>query len=221
MHEKLLKKIKKSEPLDINGLIFQTFYLFRSYVNRLFYKRLIYFACYIKGVKLGKDIIFYGNPIIRRYPYSSIVIGNGCKFNSSRNSLSVGLNQPCSFVTLKEDAEIIFGNNSGASGLKIAARTKITIGNNVLLGAGCTIMDNDAHHSNLTKREQNIIPSRPINIEENVFIGMQCTILKGVTIGKNSVIGAHSVVFNDIPENSIAIGNPCKVVMRRKAPEIV
>jgi acetyltransferase-like isoleucine patch superfamily enzyme len=221
MHEKLLKKIKKSEPLDLNGLIFQTLYLVRSYVNRLFYKRLIYFACYIKGVKLGKDTIFYGNPIIRRYPNSSIIFGNGCKFNSARNSLAIGLHQPCAFVTLNENAEIIFGNNSGASGVKILAKSKIKIGNNVLIGAGCTIMDNDSHHSDPVKREHGIIPSRPINIEDNVFIGLQCVILKGVTIGKNSVIGARSVVFNDIPENSIAFGNPCKVIMQKKAPEII
>ncbi len=118
-------------------------------------------------------------------------------------------------MTSEENAEIIIEKNSGATGLKIAARSKVTIGNNVLIGSGCLILDNDAHHSVLTKREKNIIPSRPIVIEDNVFIGLQCVILKGVTIGKNAVIGARSVVFNDIPENSIAIGNPCKVVMRK------
>jgi maltose O-acetyltransferase len=76
-------------------------------------------------------------------------------------------------------------------------------------------LDNDAHHADPTKREMGIIPSRPIIIEDNVFIGLQCVILKGVTIGKNSVIGANSVVFNNVPENSIAVGNPCKVIMRR------
>ncbi len=56
--------------------------------------------------------------------------------------------------------------------------------------------------------------SRPITIENNVFIGYNCLILKGVTIGENSVIGANSVVSNSIPKNSIAIGNPCKLVIR-------
>jgi acetyltransferase-like isoleucine patch superfamily enzyme len=118
-----------------------------------------------------------------------------------------------------ENSEIVIGDNTGVSGLKIQARSKITIGNNVLIGSGCTIIDNDAHHSDLAKREQGIIPSRPICIEDNVFIGLQCVILKGVTIGKNSVIGARSVVFNSIPENSIAAGNPCKVIIKRNSAE--
>jgi len=217
----LIEKIKKSKSIDYYGIFFLALFLFKNRMNIFFYNKIIHFSCKIKRVKLGKDIIFNGFPIIRRYPNSSIVFGSGCTFNSARNSIAFGLQQPCSFVTLNENAKIIFGDNSGASGLKIAARSKVIIGNNVLLGSGCIILDNDAHHSNLIKRKQNIIPTRPICIEDNVFIGLECTILKGVTIGKNSVIGAHSVVFNDIPENSIAVGNPCKVVMRKKAPEIL
>ena len=164
---------------------------------------------------MGRNVKFNGFPIIRRYPNSAIRFGDNCKFNSSKNSISLGLSQPCVFDTGKEGAEIIFGNNSGATGLKIQARSRITIGNNVLIGAYCTILDNDSHNSNPTEREKSIIPSRPIIIEDNVFIGLNSVILKGVTIGKNSVIGANSVVFNSIPENSIAIGNPCKVIIKR------
>lgn len=213
-----MNKIRKAETIDWNGFFFQALSLLRIYSNKLFLNRIIHFVCYIKGVKIGYNIIFNGFPIIHRYPNSSIRFGNNCKFNSAKNSILIGLNQPCAFVTEKENAEIVFGNNSGASGLKIYAITKVAIGNNVLIGAGCIIMDNDSHHSSLTKREQNIIPSRPISIEDNVFIGLQCVILKGVTIGKNSVIGARSVVINDIPENSIAIGNPCKVIMKKHLP---
>lgn len=209
-------ELKKSKYFDFSGIFFHAIYLYRNFINIKIKNQIIYFLCYLKGVKLGNNITFDGFPIIRRYPNSSIIIGNGCTFNSAKNSIAIGLNQPCSFVTFNENAKIIFGNNSGASGLKIAARSKVTIGNNVLIGAGCTILDNDAHHSNLKKREKNIIPSRQINIEDNVFIGLQCVILKGVRIGENTVIGAGSVVINDIPENSIAMGNPCKVVFRKK-----
>lgn len=215
MYKKLINKIRKSKTIDCSGIFFQALTLLRIYTNILFFNRIIHFVCYIKGVKLEHNIIFNGFPIIHRYPNSFIRFGNDCKFNSAKNSISIGLPQPCAFVTMKENAEIVFGNNTGASGLKILAKSKIKIGNNVLIGAGCTIMDNDSHNSDHTKREQNIIPSRPISIEDNVFIGLQCVILKGVTIGKNSVIGANSVVFNSIPENSIAVGNPCKVVIRR------
>ncbi|HET6558286.1 MAG TPA: acyltransferase [Prolixibacteraceae bacterium] len=216
MYKELRNKIKHSEKIvfDFRGIFFYTLYVIYNKLHVFTFNRLIHFICYCKGVKLGHNVVFCGRPIIHRYPNSSIYLGDNCKFNSAKNSISIGLNQPCAFVTLGEKAKIVLGNNTGGSGLRIQARSSITIGNNVLLGSGCTILDNDSHHSDPHKREQNIIPARPITIEDNVFIGLQCVILKGVTIGKNSTIGAHSVVFNDIPENCIAWGNPCKVVMR-------
>lgn len=212
---KIITRIKKSKKYDLNGIFFFALDHVRKNINIYLFNRIIHFFLYIKGVKIGKNVIFNGKPIINRYPNSSIHIDDGCKFNSAKFSISIGLHQFCAFATLGEDSEISFGKNCGASGLKIHAKSKVTIGNNVLLGMGCTIVDNDAHHSDLEKRNQNIIPSRPIVIGDNVFIGIQSVILKGVTIGKNSVIGARSVVFNDIPENCIAAGNPCKVIIKR------
>ncbi len=216
MLKKIRKKIKKSEPVDWNGIFFYTLYVIRNFINIHFKNKIIYIMCYIKGVKLGNNITFNGVPIIRRYPNSSISFGSWCKFNSSRNSVIIRLSQPCVFATLSENAEISFGNNSGASGVKISARSKVEIGNNVLIGAGSNILDNDFHHSNFKKRGHMNIPAKPIIIEDNVFIGLNCTVLKGVKIGENSVIGAGSVVFNNIPANCIAIGNPCKVIIKNK-----
>lgn len=54
--------------------------------------------------------------------------------------------------------------------------------------------------------------ARPVLIEDGVWIGSGSTILPGVTVGQNSVIGAGSVVVKDIPANSIAVGNPCRVI---------
>jgi acetyltransferase-like isoleucine patch superfamily enzyme len=215
MFSKLVNQFKKSERIDLGGILFFSLDLFRRNIKTPLFNQIVHLFFYMKGIKLGKKTVFNGVPIINRYPNSSIRIGDGCKFNSTKYSISIGLNQPCAFVTMEKNAEIVIGNNSGASGLKIAARSKVTIGNNVLIGSGCSIIDNDAHHSNLDKRSQNIIPKRPINIGDNVFIGMECVILKGVTIGKNAVIGARSVVFSDIPENSIALGNPCKVIIKK------
>lgn len=215
MYKDLKKIMRQSKRIDIGGIYFYTLNSILNKLNIIIFNRYINFICVCKGLKLGKNITFNGNPVVRRYPYSTIRFGDNCTFNSSKNSVSIRLDQPCTFVTWNENAEIVFGNNSGASGLKIQARAKITIGNNVLIGAGCIILDNDSHHSDPQKRLQNNIPSKPIIIEDNVFIGLQCIILKGVTIGKNSVIGANSVVINDIPENSIAIGNPCKVILKK------
>jgi galactoside O-acetyltransferase len=55
----------------------------------------------------------------------------------------------------------------------------------------------------------------PITIGNNVWIGMNSVIMRGVTIGENSIIGANSVVTKDIPANVIAAGNPCKVIKER------
>ena len=62
------------------------------------------------------------------------------------------------------------------------------------------------------ERLKGLFNDKPINIGDNVWLGANVTVLPGVTIGKNSVIGAGSIVTKDIPENVVAVGNPCKVV---------
>jgi len=199
---------------DFSGWFFERLFKLRNRCNIWIYNYLIHFVCYIKGVKFGRKVIFNGFPVIHRYDNSRIIIGDKCIFNSAKRSTHFGLQKRCTFVTLREKAEIIFGNNSGASALTVVAAIRVKIGDNVLIGAHCSIFDTDFHHSDPAKRRLNTdIPARPIIIEDNVFIGFNCFILKGVTIGENSVIGANSVVINNIPKNSIAIGNPCKVVM--------
>ena len=145
----------------------------------------------------------------------SLTIGNGFKCNNKVTSNSIGLIQPCVFNIATARAEIVIGNNVGISGSTINATKSIKIGNNVLIGSGCIITDTDSHPINWQDRVNNLnekTESSPIVIEDNVFIGARSIILKGVTIGKNSVIGAGSVVTKSIPENCIAGGNPAKVI---------
>jgi acetyltransferase-like isoleucine patch superfamily enzyme len=199
---------------DVTGWFFERIFRYRIKINIFIFNYLVHFLCFIKGVKTGKNVIFNGFPLIRRYENSNIRIGDNCLFNSAKNSVRVGLQRPCVFVTLREGSEIMFGNNSGATGSTLMAAIKIVIGNNVLIGANSMLIDNDFHNPDPDKRlSGDDIPARPIIIEDNVFIGTNCMILKGITIGENSVIGANSVVVNSIPKNSIAIGNPCKVVI--------
>lgn len=61
---------------------------------------------------------------------------------------------------------------------------------------------------------------KPVIIEDNVWLGYEVKVLKGVRIGKNSLIGACSVVINDIPENVVAAGHPCKVIRKLSDKEI-
>lgn len=83
----------------------------------------------------------------------------------------------------------------------------IKVGSNTVF-SGSNVLITSTHDFDNFK----IVRAKPINIGENVWVTHGCTILGGVTIGKNSVIGAGSVVTSDIPENVFAAGNPCKVI---------
>jgi len=207
---------KRKLNRDFFSMIFWYLWIAKDKIRIFLFNRLIHLNCNIKGVKIGEKVVFDGFPFILRFRKSRIEIGNNCSFNSAKNSLLIGLLRPCTFVTLAENSEIILGNNVGISGGIIIAASKIILGNNVMIGANCTILDTDFHHSDLQKRKvDNSFPTRPIVIKDNVFIGANCLILKGTTIGKNSTIGAGSVVITDIPENTIAAGNPCKIIIRK------
>lgn len=201
---------------DISGYFFKLIIKYKRNLSILLFNRIIILFCKIKGVTTAKGIKFYGSPHIRREPYSKIIFGKNNVFNSSKKSVRVGLIRPCKFITMTKDAEIIFGENSGASGTVFAAAKKITIGNNVVIGANSCIIDNDFHETNSEKLSfANKFVGRPVKINDNVFIGFNCMIQKGVTIGANTVIGSNSVVVTNLPENAICMGNPCKVIMRR------
>ncbi len=88
---------------------------------------------------------------------------------------------------------------------------KIIIGDHVFVGPNCGFYTS-IHPTDNDLRNKGLEKALPIVIEDNVWIGGNVTILAGVTIGENSVIGAGSVVTKDIPKNSIAVGNPCMVV---------
>ena len=90
---------------------------------------------------------------------------------------------------------------------KIWASTSVVLGNNVRCGANTLIMDTDAHTDDYRAGKD-----APIIIEDNVWLGMNVTVLKGVCIGENSLIGAGSIVTRDIPANVVAAGIPCRVV---------
>ncbi len=87
----------------------------------------------------------------------------------------------------------------------------IEIGDNTMIGQGTTIVT--LNHDLNPKTRHNAKP-KAVKIGKNVWIGASCTILPGVSIGDNAVIGAGSVVVKSIPKNAVAVGNPAKVIKR-------
>lgn len=94
-------------------------------------------------------------------------------------------------------------------GVSISAHTLVKIGNRCQIGNYSLLMDNDYHQIG----EKTMLGhSRPIILEDDVWLGARVIILKGVTIGQGAVIGAGSVVTRDIPPRSVAVGQPARVV---------
>ncbi len=114
-----------------------------------------------------------------------------------------------------ESAEIIIDDNTCINNncQIIAEGTSIHIGKNCNIGYNFQCLDSDFHGLEVCDRDNaNSVKRVPVNIGDNVFIGNNVIILKGVTIGNGAVIGAGAVVTKSIPENSIAAGNPAKVI---------
>jgi acetyltransferase-like isoleucine patch superfamily enzyme len=106
------------------------------------------------------------------------------------------------------DDGVILNNNATLT----ADRARIRIGSRTVAGINFLVMTSDGHNLDPLKRNQGLYPCLSVEIGEDVFIGDNVTILKGVHIGKGSTIGAGSVVTHNIPEFSVAAGNPCRVL---------
>lgn len=145
---------------------------------------------------LGK-IIFRGSVVFGVYESKGYFTGYGLiDVRDARSQISIGnetfINNNCTIIS------------DGAG---------IEIGENCLIGYDFEALDSDFHELNpLNRFGGKNITRKKVKIDDNVFIGNRVSILKGVTIGKNSVIGNGSVVTKDIPPNSIAAGNPAKVI---------
>lgn len=121
-------------------------------------------------------------------------------------------------VYVEPGAEFTIGNNVGMSSTRIWIHDSVAIGDNVKIGACVLITDTDAHPMDyMACRTSNEgTKSAPIVIEDDAWVGAHSIILKGVTIGARSIIGAGSVVTKSIPADCVAAGNPCRVIKSLK-----
>ncbi len=90
---------------------------------------------------------------------------------------------------------------------------KVEFGNNVFIGPNCGFYTAE-HPLDVERRIKGLEYAKPIKVGNNVWLGGNVVVLSGVTIGDNSVIGAGSVVTKDIPKNTVAVGNPCRVIKK-------
>ena len=153
----------------------------------------------------------------------TIRIGNDFMFTSGDciNPISRNL-RGCIYT--EPHSKITIGDRVGISSSSFWISKELTIGNDVKIGADTLVIDTDSHQIDYRLRKKfphnqeeafflnSQIHSAPITIEDDVWIGAKCIILKGVTIGARSIIGAGSVVTKNIPSDCIAAGNPCKVI---------
>jgi acetyltransferase-like isoleucine patch superfamily enzyme len=181
-------------------------------------KKIFMYQRYYHSILLRREFKRVGTPFSIEPPYS---------INGAQN-ISIG-NNFSSFARLRLDAvetyegieykpEIIIGNNVSCNyDCHIGCVNKIVIGSNVLLASRVFITDH--FHGQITQEQLAIPPAQrklyskgPVIIEDNVWIGESVSIMPGVTIGKNAVIGANSVVTKDVPSNAVVGGVPAQIL---------
>jgi acetyltransferase-like isoleucine patch superfamily enzyme len=177
----------------------------------------LYFA--LVGVAWPAGAKLYGLPILQKYRPSTLRIGSRPELRSFPRSNSLAPTHPVVLTTRRAGATLIIGDDFGMTGGVICAEERVVIGDRVTIGANCTIVDTDFHP--LDPGERRVSPlagrTRPVVIEDDVFIGMGCLVLKGVTLGNGSVIGAGSVVTQDVGAGMVAAGNPARAIRRLDA----
>ena len=146
---------------DIIARIFRKLRNFKINLLKTILSPLVIFFLKIKGVQLSWDSIFYGIPIVYREPNSKISIGNNVTIRSDKTSNLFGTIKKSTLATMREGALLSIGNSCGISAASITSFKKVTIGDNVLIGANVYITDSDWHG----------IPIEKITEEEG-----QCTV---------------------------------------------
>ena len=186
--------------------LFKILFLYHPIVESAISTLVGKFMLWVMKVDYGKNLKFFGLIHVRCSKQSTVTIGSNTTFRSKSTSNLIGIDRPC-IISSHQNGTLKIGNNCGFSGTVIGCFKEIIIEDNVRCGANTLITDSDWHSDDPRSGAP-----RPIHIETNVWLGVNVSVLKGVHIGENSVIGAGSVVTKNIPANVIAAGNPCRII---------
>lgn len=155
-------------------------------------------------ISIGNHCAIAGSTI-KLVGKGAIKIGNDCLFanySSTRNNI----------VSRGDAGFITVGNQCYFNGTDILSESSVELGK-LCMVSDATIMDTDAHSIEIDRwSPKAITKTKPIYIGENVWIGSKSAVIKGVVIGKNSVVGLGTIVRQSVPENVVVIGNPQIIV---------
>lgn len=206
---------------------------------RKFWARLCLPFVSARDLSVGKNVQLAVSSRFRAGKNAVIHIGDSVNLAGNITvfgKLFVGKNvfiAPGTKIWVCENAVFSIGDFSKIMGADIFVRERVEFGRANLIAEDAMIHDNNGHSTNAKKREhwiidpdwllnlsiynslvENSVASAPVVFKDNVFLGKRCIVLKGVNIGENSVVGAGSIVTKNIPANSLAVGNPAKIVKK-------
>lgn len=177
-------------------------------------KRLSEYVVYGSNSNINFHEIQLRNPEKKKY----LFVGNDCEINSK-------------IIFETSNGVIKIGDRTFIGGSTLISINEIEIGDDVMVSWGCHIVDNDAHSLKSDERKNDVInwkrglnenkvgiykdwsvvKSKKVTIKNNVWIGFNSIILKGVTIGQGAVVAAGSVVTKDVPDYAVVAGNPAEI----------
>jgi len=168
-----------------------------------------------ENIEIDGRLILKGLPLIDIREGCRLYIGPNVTLNSRNRDYHINLHSPVKLFADREGAEIKIGEKTRIHGTCIHAYESISIGKGCLIAGNCQIIDGNGHDLSFPDVENRIHTkgsSKPVVIEDYVWIGANSIVLPGVTIGRGSVISANSVVVKDIPPMVVAGGNPAVVI---------
>jgi acetyltransferase-like isoleucine patch superfamily enzyme len=208
----LLRILRFSVPVNV---ITKPLYRILYGAHVLFVNGLGWFlkACYFEPLfrsrceRVGKGLWMEQLPYI--VGSGSIVIGDSVRISGKPG---IGFS-----TKVHDNPVLIIGDNTFIGhGTSFAVAERVEVGANCYLASGVTIADNDGHPLSWVKRRQNMPPDvsevRPVKIGNDVWIGRRASVLKGVSIGDRSIVGADAVVTKNVPSDTVVAGNPARAV---------